>query len=161
MHAPSSPMAPTTGHCIFCDLVHGAAEVSMVYEDATAIAFLEVQPVNAGHVLVVPREHYEHVQDIPRHVAAHLFDVATKLIPVILQASDMADLNIIVNSGAAAGQHVMHYHIHLIPRRDGDGFEVPLPFPGSIMPNREQMEAMAARIGSLLRDPLRNSGMKE
>ncbi len=133
----------------------------MVYEDAVAIAFLDIQPVNPGHVLVVPREHYEQVQDIPRRVGAHLFDVANKLIPVIQSASGTSDLNIIVNSGAAAGQNVMHYHIHLIPRREGDGFDVPLPFPGSMMPNREQMEAMAARIGSMLRDPLRNSGMKE
>ena len=133
----------------------------MVYEDAVAIAFLDIQPVNPGHVLVVPRDHYEYVQDIPRRVGAHLFDVATKLIPVIQAASGASDMNIIVNSGTAAGQNVMHYHIHLIPRREGDGFDVPLPFPGSMMPNREQMEAMAARIGSMLRDPLRNSGMKE
>jgi histidine triad (HIT) family protein len=54
----------------------------------------------------------------------------------------------------------MHYHIHLIPRREGDGFDVPLPFPASVMPNRQQLDAMAARIGSMLRDPLRNGGMK-
>ena len=112
-------------------------------------------------MLVVPREHYETVQDIPRRVGAHLYEVASKLIPAIEAASGAGDLNIVVNSGAAAGQDVMHYHIHLIPRRDGDGFNIPLPFPGSMMPNREQMEAMAARIGSLLRDPLKNSGMKE
>ncbi|MEQ1692979.1 MAG: HIT family protein [Gemmatimonas sp.] len=161
MPPPHASHAPTSGHCTFCDLIRGAAEVSMVYEDAVAIAFLDVQPVNPGHVLVVPREHYETVQDIPRRVGAHLYEVASKLIPAIEAASGAGDLNIVVNSGAAAGQDVMHYHIHLIPRRDGDGFNIPLPFPGSMMPNREQMEAMAARIGSLLRDPLKNSGMKE
>lgn len=161
MHAPLTPQTPSIGHCIFCDLIRGAAEVSMVYEDATAIAFLEDQPVNPGHVLVVPREHYERVQDIPIKVGAHLFDVATKLIPVILAAAGARDLNIVVSSGAMAGQNVMHYHIHLIPRREGDGFDIPLPFAGSMMPNREQMDSMAARIGSMLRDPLRNSGMKE
>ena len=154
-------MAPTSGHCTFCDLIRGAAEVSIVYEDATAIAFLDIQPVNPGHVLVVPREHYEFVQDLPRPISAHLFDVATKLIPVVQASAGATDMNIVVNSGAAAGQNVMHYHIHLIPRRDGDGFDVPLPFPGSLMPNRQQLDAMAARIGSMLRDPLRNSGMKE
>lgn len=133
----------------------------MVYEDAVAIAFLDIQPVNPGHVLVVPREHYETVQDIPRRVGSHLYDVATRLIPVVQTASGAADLNIVVNSGAAAGQNVMHYHIHLIPRREQDGFDIPLPFPGSMMPNRQQLDAMAARIGSMLRDPLSNSGMKE
>lgn len=154
-------MAPTSGHCIFCDLIRGAAEVSIVYEDATAIAFLDIQPVNAGHLLVVPREHYETLQDIPRRVGQHLYDLATRLIPVVQASAGATDMNIVVNSGTAAGQNVMHYHIHLIPRRDGDGFDVPLPFPGSSMPNRQQLDAMAARIGSMLRDPLRNDGMKE
>jgi histidine triad (HIT) family protein len=94
-------------------------------------------------------------------LGAHLYQVAAKLIPVVQSASGATDMNIVVNSGAAAGQNVMHYHIHLIPRRDGDGFDVPLPFPSSVMPNRQQLDAMAARIGSMLRDPLRNGGMKQ
>lgn len=156
MHAPTTPRTPSTGHCIFCDLIQGAAEVSICYEDSTAIAFLDIQPVNPGHVLVVPREHYEVLQDIPRDVGQHLYEVATKLIPVVQLAAGASDMNIVVNSGAAAGQNVMHYHIHLIPRRDGDGFDVPLPFPASTMPNRQQLDGMAARIGSMLRDPLKN-----
>lgn len=154
-------MGPTSGHCIFCDLIRGAAEVSIVYEDAIAIAFLDIQPVNPGHVLVVPRDHYEVLGDIPRRVGAHLYEVATRLIPVIQASTGANDMNIVVNSGAAAGQNVMHYHIHLIPRLEGDGFDVQLPFPGSMMPNRQQLDAMAARIGSMLRDPLKDSGMKE
>ena len=86
--------------------------------------------------------------------------VATKLIPVVQEASGASDMNIVVNSGAAAGQNVMHYHIHLLPRKNGDGFDVPLPFPGSEMPNRQRLDAMAARIGSLLRDPLSADGQK-
>jgi histidine triad (HIT) family protein len=150
-------MKPTSGHCIFCDLIHGAAEVSICYEDSTAIAFLDIQPVNPGHVLVVPREHYETLQDIPGTVGLHLYQTAVKLIPVVQTAAGASDMNIVVNSGQAAGQNVMHYHIHLIPRKDGDGFDVPLPFPGSDMPNRQQLDAMAARIGSMLRDPLKRS----
>jgi len=158
MHAPTAPTIPSTGHCIFCDLIRGAAEVSICYEDATAIAFLDIQPVNPGHVLVVPREHYETLQDIPGHVGLHLYQVAVRLIPVVQTAAGASDMNIVVNSGHAAGQNVMHYHIHLIPRRDGDGFDVPLPFPGSEMPNRQQLDAMAAHIGSMLRDPLTSRG---
>jgi histidine triad (HIT) family protein len=154
-------MAPSSSHCIFCDLIRGAAEVSICYEDSTAIAFLDIQPVNAGHVLVVPREHYALIQDIPAHVGTHLYEVAAKLVPVVQIASGATDMNIVVNSGAAAGQNVMHYHIHLIPRRQGDGFDVPLPFPGSEMPHREQLDAMAARIGSLLRDPLSDRDLKK
>jgi histidine triad (HIT) family protein len=126
-----------------------------------AIAFLDIQPVNPGHVLVVPREHYEGLNDVPRDVGLHLYEVATKLIPVVQEAAGATDMNIVVNSGAAAGQNVMHYHIHLIPRREGDGFDVPLPFPGSEMPDRQRLDAMAARIGSMLRDPLSANGLKE
>ena len=161
MHAPTAPNSPSSGHCIFCDLIQGAGEVSICYEDATAIAFLDIQPVNAGHVLVVPREHYEVLQDIPAHVGTHLYQVAARLIPSVQRASGATDMNIVVNSGAAAGQNVMHYHIHLIPRKQGDGFDVPLPFAGSPMPHREQLDAMAARIGSLLRDPLSDRELKK
>mgnify|MGYP002780298950 FL=1 len=123
----------------------------MCYEDQQVIAFMDIQPVNQGHVLVVPREHYETLRDIPRDVGQHMYDVATRLIPVIQEVSGAEDMNIVVNSGAAAGQNVFHYHIHLIPRREGDGFDVPLPFPGSEMPNRHLLDAMAVRIGSALR----------
>ena len=53
------PMASNATHCTFCDLIHGAGEVSVCYEDADAVAFMDIQPVNPGHVLVVPREHFE------------------------------------------------------------------------------------------------------
>jgi histidine triad (HIT) family protein len=157
--------AQSKSNCIFCDLVQGSAEVSMCYEDDVALAFMDVQPVNPGHVLVIPRDHYETLQDIPRAVGWHLFQVTTRLIPVIQKLAGADDMNLIVNSGPAAGQNVFHYHIHLIPRKKGDGFDVPLPFPGSEMPNRHMLDAMAVRIGSALRvDPARetpSSGVRE
>ena len=148
-------MSRIAGHCIFCDLIKGAAEVSICYEDATAIAFMDIQPVNAGHVLVVPRAHYETLQDIPREVGLHLYQVAARLIPVVQKVAGAADMNVVVNSGPAAGQNVFHYHIHLIPRKHGDGFDIPLPFPGSEMPDRTMLDAMAAQIIAATRDPAR------
>ncbi len=132
----------------------------MCYEDSKVIAFMDIQPVNAGHVLVVPREHYEVLQDIPRDVGAHMYDVATRLIPVVQKVAGAEDMNIVVNSGAAAGQNVFHYHIHLIPRKEGDGFDIPLPFPGSEMPNRHLLDAMAAQIGAALRNRASGSTAK-
>ncbi len=140
-------------HCIFCDMLQGAAEVSICYEDPTAVAFMDIQPVNPGHVLIVPREHYESLLDVPPAVAAHLFQVAVTLGPIIRTVAGSDDMNIVVNSGAAAGQNVFHHHVHLIPRREGDGFDIPLPFGGSQMPNRQMLDAMAVRIISALRDP--------
>ena len=147
---------PAASHptCPFCDVIRGAGEVSMCYEDKAVVAFMDIQPVNAGHVLVVPREHYESLEDIPRELATHLFDVAMLLAPVVKHVGDADGLNILVNSGAAAGQDVFHYHVHVIPRVAGDGFDVPLPFPGSPMPERERLETMAGLIVSSLRDPV-------
>jgi histidine triad (HIT) family protein len=126
----------------------------MCYEDSDVVAFLDIQPVNAGHVLVVPRKHHESLEDIPYPLSMHLFEVAMELAPVVKQVSGADGLNLVVNSGAAAGQDVFHYHVHVIPRRAGDGFDIPLPFPGSAMPDRTVLDATAARIISALRDPV-------
>ena len=148
---------PTTGHCIFCDIIQGAAEVSMCYEDSDALAFMDIQPVNAGHTLVVSRQHFESFLDLPHDLGMHLFDVAMQLGPVIRRVSGYEGMNLVVSSGTTAGQDVYHFHIHLIPRRDGDGFDVNLPFSGSAMPDRTQLDAMAARIISSLRDPMKRA----
>jgi histidine triad (HIT) family protein len=147
------PAAPQHS-CPFCDLIHGAGEVSMCFEDADVVAFMDIQPVNAGHVLVVPREHYESLDDIPHSLAMHLFEVAMQLAPVVKGVAGADGMNVIVNSGAAAGQDVFHYHVHVIPRRPDDGFDVPLPFGGSQMPDRTMLDANAARIVAALRDPV-------
>jgi histidine triad (HIT) family protein len=140
--------------CPFCDLIHGAGEVSMCFEDADVVAFMDIQPVNAGHLLVAPREHYESLEDIPPPLAMHLFEVAMQLAPVVKKVGGAGGLNLVVNSGAAAGQDVFHYHVHVIPRRADDGFDIPLPFAGSAMPDRTVLDANAARIIAALRDPV-------
>src|SRR5215207_8104549 len=110
-------MTPAPPSCSFCDLIHGAGEVSMCFEDADVVAFMDIQPVNAGHVLVVPREHYETLADLPPEVARHLNGVAIKLASTVSGVFRAAGMNIIVSSGAAAGQDVFHFHVHVIPRR--------------------------------------------
>jgi len=126
----------------------------MCFEDAEVVAFMDIQPVNAGHVLVVPREHYESIEDIPPSLASHLFQVSMQLAPVVKQVAGAEGLNLVVNSGVAAGQDVFHYHVHVIPRRQGDGFDIPLPFAASQMPDRTVLDANAARIIAALRDPV-------
>lgn len=140
--------------CTFCDLIHGAGEVSICYEDAEAIAFMDIQPVNAGHVLVVPRRHYERFEEVPAELAMHLFRVATKLVPAVKKVADAEGMNIVVNSGSAAGQDEPHYHVHVIPRSSNDGFDIPLPFQGSAMPDRTLLDATAVCIMTALRDPM-------
>jgi histidine triad (HIT) family protein len=151
---PKGPQ-PGTTHCTFCNLVRGAGEVSACYEDADAVAFMDIQPVNPGHVLVVPREHHESLFDVPRELGAHLFAVTMRVASAVKRVTQCEGMNIIVSSGAAAGQDELHYHVHIIPRREGDGFDVQLPFDGSEMPDRTLLDATAARISAALRDPMR------
>src|SRR4051795_11010654 len=73
------PGVGRTAHCTFCDLIQGAAEVSVCHEDADSIAFMDIQPVNAGHVLVVPRAHYNSLLDVPPEIGVHLFQVTMRL----------------------------------------------------------------------------------
>jgi histidine triad (HIT) family protein len=153
-------MSDIVAHCIFCEIIRGGGEVSICYEDSDAIAFMDIQPVNAGHVLVVPREHYESLNDVPPPLAMHLFEVALKLGPIIRRVGNSDDLNVVVSSGEAAGQNVFHYHVHVIPRKANDGFDIPLPFDGSRMPDRTFLDATAARIITELRDPARRTSRK-
>lgn len=148
-------MTRPPGNCTFCDLMHGAAEVSICHEDADAMAFMDIQPVNNGHVLVVPRAHFESLQSIPPEIGLHLFQVTMRLAGAVTSVSGCQDLNIIVSSGEAAGQDEPHFHVHIIPRRAGDGFDVQLPFNGSSMPDRTVLDAYAARIIAELRDPMK------
>jgi histidine triad (HIT) family protein len=77
-----------------------------------------------------------------------------QLAPIVKHVADADGLNIVVNSGAAAGQDVFHYHVHVIPRRPDDGFDIPLPFGGSAMPDRTVLDMSAARIIAAFRDPV-------
>src|ERR671930_904805 len=108
-------------HCTFYDLIHRAAEVSLCYEDSEALAFMDIQPVNAGHVLVVPRQHHESLVDTPPELAMHLFKVSMQLANVIRKVTKCDDMNIVVNSGKTAGEDGVHYHLHPLPPPAGDG----------------------------------------
>ena len=77
-----------------------------------------------------------------------------EIAPVVKQVAGSDGMNIVVNSGAAAGQDVFHYHVHVIPRRPDDGFDIPLPFAGSDMPDRTVLDVHAARIIAAFRDPV-------
>ena len=145
-----------SNHCTFCDLINGAGEVSICYEDTEAIAFMDVQPVNPGHALVVSRAHYESFDDLPPSLATHLFSVVSRLVPAVKSVANAEGINVVVNSGRAAGQDVPHFHVHIIPRTPHDGFDVRLPFQGSSMPDRTLLDATAVRIMTALRDPTAN-----
>lgn len=102
--------------CIFCSIVAGDIPCYRVYEDETVIAFLDLSQTTKGHCLVVCKDHYETLLDIPTELAAHMMEVVQQLTPRILRATGATGFNILNNGNPVAGQSVMHAHIHIIPR---------------------------------------------
>ena len=92
----------------------------IVHETETVIAFLDANPLAPGHTLVVPKEPYEHLQDLPPELSADLFAAVHELTPVVEEAVDADATTIGINNGEAAGQEVPHVHAHIIPRFEGD-----------------------------------------
>lgn len=133
--------------CVFCRIIAGEETVSIVYEDDHTLAFMDIQPASPGHVLVVSREHYADLFEIPETEAAHCLSVAKQLAPGIRLATGAAALNLFSANGRAGGQDVEHFHLHLIPVREGEDFELQLPRPGAPVPSRSQLDVMAARVG--------------
>ena len=101
--------------CIFCKIAQKEAPANTVYEDEKAIAFLSIQPVNVGHTLVVPKKHYENIYDIPEEELAYLYTVVKKMTHAVKKAVDADGIRIVQNNGEAAGQVVLHLHVHIIP----------------------------------------------
>ncbi len=107
--------------CIFCQIVDGDIPSRKVFEDDTAMAFLDANPLAPGHTLVIPKDHYETLEETPEETAAHVFGVLHRLNTAVEHAVDADGTNVAFNNGEAAGQEVPHVHGHIIPRFEGDG----------------------------------------
>jgi diadenosine tetraphosphate (Ap4A) HIT family hydrolase len=103
--------------CVFCEIVAGKREASIVYRDANVVAFMDNSPQNPGHVLVVPVRHADGILDLPPADARALITVAQKIAQAIKRTDLTADgIRLQMNTGAAAGQAVFHVHLHVIPK---------------------------------------------
>ena len=108
--------------CIFCKIASGAVPAAKIYEDDLVFAFLDIGPINPGHVLVIPKEHHESASTIPEATAGRMFRVGAR-IGIALKRLDAYDAyNLHLADGTAAGQVVMHAHLHVIPRGVNDQF---------------------------------------
>jgi histidine triad (HIT) family protein len=107
--------------CIFCRIVDGDLPSRTVYENSEALAFLDANPLAAGHTLVVPRAHHETVGDLPPETAGAVFEAVSAVTPRVERAVDADATTVAVNNGEAAGQEVPHTHVHVVPRFEGDG----------------------------------------
>ncbi|MDL5363010.1 HIT family protein [Halalkalicoccus sp. NIPERK01] len=106
---------------IFSRIVEGEIPARTVYEDETTMAFLDANPLAPGHTLVIPKEEYERLNDLPEGLASDLYDTLHRLIPAVEDAVDAPASNVAFNNGEAAGQEVPHVHGHIIPRFEDDG----------------------------------------
>lgn len=108
--------------CIFCQIIRGESPCAKVYEDERVISFLDINPINAGHTLVLPKRHYATLFDIPLEDLHACTTVSQKLASAVFRATKAAGLNFFQNNYRPAGQHVDHIHFHLIPRFHHDDF---------------------------------------
>ena len=113
--------------CIFCQIVAGKVQSRKVYEDDKVIAILDINPANPGHALLITKEHYSIMPQIPDDEVAHVFIVAKSLSNSMLRSIDAQGTNLIVANGVAAGQRAQHFMVHVIPRKENDGVNFVLP----------------------------------
>ncbi len=113
--------------CIFCQIHDGKVSSKKIYEDEVCLAILDINPANPGHILLMPKEHYTILPQVPPEEIRHLFVVAKKLSNAALRAFDVKGTNIIVANGIAAGQKAQHMMIHIIPRKEKDGLNFKIP----------------------------------
>ncbi|MEB3789570.1 MAG: HIT domain-containing protein [Desulfurococcales archaeon] len=109
-------------NCIFCRIIRGEAPAYFIYRGRGVSVFLDIFPVEKGHMLIVPDEHYESLHDTPPRIAAKLFTVAAALVRILRNELGVPGVNVITNSGRPAGQEVFHIHVHVIPRWHGGGW---------------------------------------
>jgi histidine triad (HIT) family protein len=107
--------------CLFCKIAAGEIPSEKVLENERAFAFLDIRPLQRGHVLVIPKRHVERFADLLPDDAAALVDLAQRVAGRLAKGLGAEGLTIAVNDGRAAGQEVMHVHAHLVPRVEGDG----------------------------------------
>ena len=107
-------------NCIFCKIIHGEMETKKVFEDGICIATLDIAPASKGHLLIIPKEHYSVMPQVPDEVLGHMFVIAKRLSQVLLRALKVSGTNIFVANGQVAGQRSQHFMLHLIPRKEGD-----------------------------------------
>ena len=107
--------------CIFCKLANHVFDTNIIYEDETFTVILDAAPANYGHALILPKNHYTNIFDIDEETLAGAMKLAKKVAAKQVEALKCDGVNVIQNNNEAAGQSVLHYHLHVIPRYADDG----------------------------------------
>ena len=136
---------PRQEPCVFCEIVAGRSPASVAYEDDLCLAIMTIEPVNPGHLLVLPRAHAPYLADLDDATGGHLFTVAMRMTAAIRASGLRCEgVNLFLADGEPAFQEVFHVHLHVFPRFAGDPFGISADW--SVHPSREELDANAALI---------------
>ncbi len=133
--------------CIFCKIVKKQAPASIIYEDESVMAFVDIRPLNLGHCLVVPKVHYVDIFDIPEKELCNVHETSKLISPAIKKATKADGISIIQQNGKSAGQDIFHLHVHVVPRFEGQK----IPSYNDLKPvERDKLDNMAKKIKQYL-----------
>ena len=136
--------ASDNSDCIFCQIAAGKIPCFKVYEDDSALAFMDINPVSPGHTLLIPKNHAENLMEMTPQDIAGVHQASQKVALALKKSIAPEGIAVLQLNGRAANQVVMHYHVHLIPRNAGDGLRV---FEWELNPgDMEQIGALAEKI---------------
>ncbi|MBE0519988.1 HIT family protein [Candidatus Bathyarchaeota archaeon] len=133
--------------CVFCRIIKGIAPASVVYTDEKVVALMDIQPVNPGHVLIIPKAHAAQLSELDEETGAHMFRIAMRIAEALRRSSIRYEgVNLFLADGEAAFQEVFHVHLHVIPRFRGDGFEIKVGPHYGLKTDRETLDKIAEKI---------------
>lgn len=132
-------------NCVFCEIIAGRLDASIVYEDDATFACMDLRQPTAAHLLVIPRQHVETIYDLEPETAARLMQAAVRVARAVRRALGPSGLSLWQSNGAAAGQEVPHVHVHLFTREPGDGFLRVYPAPPA-HPDRPALDRLARQV---------------
>jgi histidine triad (HIT) family protein len=137
--------------CAFCRIVEGDLPASVVASDEKTMAFMDVQPVNPGHVLVIPKNHACLLSELDEVTSMQVFRMATRVAQALRDSGLKCEgVNLFLADCESAGQEVPHVHLHVIPRFHGDGFRIQFGSQYGQRPARTELDSVAARIAEAM-----------
>ena len=137
--------------CVFCNIIAGKSQATFVYQDDVVSAFMDLLPINSGHLLVIPNDHAVALKDLDPATGAHMWKVAQRAAAAIRDSDIKCEgVNLLLADGEAAGQEVFHTHLHVIPRYSGDQFGFKRTPKADRLASREELE----EVGEVLRGKL-------
>ena len=133
--------------CLFCSILANDLESTIVYQDNECTVRMDIQPINPGHMLVIPNEHHPSLETLPEDLGQHIFSIAQKMASALRNSGIQCDgVNLFLADGKAAMQEVFHFHLHVIPRFEGDGFGFQYSPRYAELPTRDELEKNAFHI---------------